>query len=239
MITVTQCDYADAVVIGEGNVVRALDAGTGRQLWEYRATDFVWSSLTATERRHYVGADDGSLQALDAEGNVLWRYKVGESLLALPTVAEGVVYVGSLDGRLYAVDALRGTGLWSYRTPRAIYSAVAVHGEVAYVVSSDDYLYALNTHTEGLIGRYLVGRADTGSHFPWSSPTASDRALYVGGDDGNVYAFRMREPECRGFFRNVCNGPPIWRWLENPVFMGVLSILITVGVAALQLYWGK
>ena len=239
LVSVTQCAQVDGVLIGVANSVRALDAATGNLLWDYRTPDYAWSSLTATGRAHYIGADDGSLHALDSEGTRLWRYKIGDSLLASPTLANGVVYIGSLDGRLYAVDAIRGDLLWSYPTPRAIYSSVAVSGEVAYVVSSDDHLYALNASTGELLDRQKVGRGDAGSHFPGSSPTVADRTLYVGGDDGNLYAFRLPVPFCRGFFRNVCQETPWGRILENAVFMSVLSILVTVATAAFQLYRGK
>jgi eukaryotic-like serine/threonine-protein kinase len=51
----------------------------------------------------YVGSEDHSLYALDAQsGKLLWSYKTGNYILTSPAVVNGVVYIGSGDGRLYA-----------------------------------------------------------------------------------------------------------------------------------------
>jgi len=62
----------------------------------------------------YVGADDGTLYAVDAAtGEQEWTFTEPQSRVrSSPTVMDGTVYVGSGDGTLYAVDAATGDQEW-------------------------------------------------------------------------------------------------------------------------------
>ena len=160
------------MLVAAGSRVDAVDAGTGTLAWRYQASDFVWSSLTARQGIVYVGTDDGGLDALNASGERIWRQVVGTDAVMSVTVAGGIAYVGSYDEHLYALDASSGEQLWKYKTDRPVASVPTVRDEIVYVGSFADRLYALDARRGHLLWEepVLVGRADPGSHLPWSSP---------------------------------------------------------------------
>ena len=55
----------------------------------------------------YVGADNGSLYALNAlTGQMLFQTMTGGAIDSSPNVVNGIVYVGSDHGRVYAMAAI-------------------------------------------------------------------------------------------------------------------------------------
>jgi outer membrane protein assembly factor BamB len=165
----------------------------------------------------YVGSNDGKLYAFDAAGGAttctgtpttctpLWTATTGGPVGSSPAVVGGVVYVGSNDGKLYAFDAAGGattctgtpkvcTPLWTAATADAVFSSPAVVGGVVYVGSNDGKLYAFDA----------AGGATTCTGTPkvctplWtattagvvaSSPAVAGGVVYVGSNDGKLYAF--------------------------------------------------
>ena len=83
----------------------ALDATTGRFLWNFTASLSTRSvSLSANDSSVvYVSSYDWNVYALDAAtGVVLWRYTTGGAAVATTTL-DGVVYASSDDGAMYAL----------------------------------------------------------------------------------------------------------------------------------------
>lgn len=67
-----------AYVGGHDGWVYALDARTGKKLWDFRTRDHVMPTPTLHDGRLIVGSMDGFLYALDpATGAVLWKYESG------------------------------------------------------------------------------------------------------------------------------------------------------------------
>ena len=60
---------------------------------------------------------------------------------------------------------------------------------VVYVTSNDvnGSLWALQASTGT-----VLWRDTTGGHMTWSSPAVANGVVYVGSDDGNVYAFGLK-----------------------------------------------
>ena len=57
----------------------------------------------------YVGSDDGTLYAVDAEtGTEQWTFETGDSVQSSPTVVDEIVYFGSQHNVVYAVDIASG-----------------------------------------------------------------------------------------------------------------------------------
>jgi alcohol dehydrogenase (cytochrome c) len=93
--------------------IRALDASTGRQVWEMRSPDRTAETevggLLATAGELVFGSDQGVLQALDARtGALLWKFDSGAKMLGPPVTysvnGEQVVVVAA--GRLLLAFAL-------------------------------------------------------------------------------------------------------------------------------------
>ncbi len=126
-------------------------------------------------------------------------------LTSSPAVANGVVYVGSYDGKLYAFSAGGTTGcsgtpkackpLWAGATGSEIDSSPAVAYGVVYVGSDDGKLYAFSAGgTTGCSGtpkacKPLWAGATSNTAAVSSSPAVANGVVYVGSDDGDLYAF--------------------------------------------------
>ena len=118
------------------NHVVALDAATGRKLWEFAETlsttvhccGPVNRGLAAYGGRIYMGTLDGRLVALDARtGRPVWRVRVADNERAYaidgaPVTADGKVIVGisgaeyGIRGFVTAYDAATGELVWRFYT---------------------------------------------------------------------------------------------------------------------------
>jgi hypothetical protein len=84
-----------------GNV-RALNPGTGAQIWEHDTPKPVVPALAYANGLVIDGAGP-TLEVLDASnGTPLFSYKTGGTLYGAPSVANGQIFAGSVDGKLYA-----------------------------------------------------------------------------------------------------------------------------------------
>src|SRR5262249_1169283 len=121
-------------VTGPLNNVTALDARTGRAIWNYhrqlpegkwrRCTVMTNRGLAVLGDRLYMATLDAHLLALDAKtGNVIWDVAVedhakGYSITAAPLAIEGKIVVGvtlaecALMGFVDAFDARTGERIW-------------------------------------------------------------------------------------------------------------------------------
>lgn len=98
----------------DGNVV-ALDAATGKQVWEAETRAAVTSGAGVGEGLVLVGTADAEVVALNwQDGEEVWRAQVSSEVLAAPTAAEGLVVVQSVDGNLAALDAATGERRWVF-----------------------------------------------------------------------------------------------------------------------------
>jgi outer membrane protein assembly factor BamB len=106
----------------------ALDGDTGATLWRFKTNDHIYSSAALAEDEQgrttaiFFGSADGSLYALNPEGQLLWQYDTGDPIRSSPVLGQApagagqIVYVGSGNGHLYALNAAAGTRRWSFDT---------------------------------------------------------------------------------------------------------------------------
>jgi alcohol dehydrogenase (cytochrome c) len=116
--------------VSQPNEVHALDARTGRLIWDYRRQPAVQKGpnrgVAEYGNRVYMGTPDAHLVALDARnGSLLWQSKIAESSdgywsPAAPMVIKDKVIAGiapgdhGLNGFLDAYDANTGERLWRW-----------------------------------------------------------------------------------------------------------------------------
>jgi len=108
--------------------VEALDAATGRTVWQkrlggrhgmlWRRTDnsVRWSGGPAVDGDLLVvGGLDGHVHALSAaDGSERWNVQLSSEVIATPAIAQGVVVVRTNDGRLVGLDATDGSRKWLF-----------------------------------------------------------------------------------------------------------------------------
>lgn len=133
-----------------------------------------------------------------------WTAPTGNAVHSSPAVAGGAAYVGSDDGTLYALDAAGVANcsagpprtcspLWTAATGGPVRSSPAVSDGMVYVGSDDAKLYAFDA--AGLLNcsagppRTCLARwVTTTGGIVRSSPVVADGVVYVGSDDGGLYA---------------------------------------------------
>jgi outer membrane protein assembly factor BamB len=194
--------------LATGRPLKKLSAGWTHQ--NRPMTGMVrWQSLLVVP-----GSMKGSLCVWDLAdgGRELWKTALsgedrdvnngavyGHEILAAPAVSRGRIFAGANDGRLYAFDARTGRPLWRFQTNGPVQSSPAVAGDTVYLGSWDGYLYALDAANGELQWKLDLGHmpqtpdeqyrfaADEGGRII-SSPWPADGMVYVGCDDGCLYA---------------------------------------------------
>lgn len=155
---------APPVIVGgrvyamDGGVqVSALDAATGKQLWQVDLTpkgqrgNAFGGGPCFWQGRLYVATGFAEVLALNpANGKVIWRKSVSAPVHAPPTVAQGRVFTVTVENRLDVVATDDGRALWSHsgipETADLIGGASpAVAAEVVVVGYSSGEVYALTT----------------------------------------------------------------------------------------------
>jgi outer membrane protein assembly factor BamB len=180
---------------GSGGVMRALNASTGSEIWNYPTEP---DSPPAVYGGYiYFGTLDGVCALNAYTGTKLWEYETDSRVESSPAVSDGVVYVGSSFANFYALDALTGNEIWSY--PIMARSSPAVADGRVFVGSLDYNVYALNASTGAKIWNYTTG------YVVDSSPTVAGDVVYVGSGDGNLYAL------------NASTGAKIWNFTIQPL----------------------
>jgi len=130
---------------------------------------------------------DGATRAFDrATGNVLWSHNHSAHGGAAAAIVGSVVFAGSWDRHLYALDLITGRQIWSFDAGGEIESHPAFHPSgVVYVSAEESYsLFALNASSAEVLWRFN----DTDSAVINGSPTVAPGYVYIGANDGNLYA---------------------------------------------------
>lgn len=108
-------DGGRIVVADHKGRVRALDALTGREIWEQKTGLPVSAGPGAGEGLVLLGTSDAEVLALDAvDGTQRWKARVSSEVLSVPQIDLGRVFVQSVDGNITALDADSGAQLWAY-----------------------------------------------------------------------------------------------------------------------------
>jgi glucose dehydrogenase len=142
--------------------VYALDAASGKQVWQFKRDEPVDGYPAVAGGIVYVPSDQGTLYALGAsDGAQRWAFNAPDPkdhMYAAPAVAGGLVYVGTggTTDLFYALDAATGAERWHAHAAGGFDGVPAVADGVVYVGANDDALHAY--------------RASDGTSL-WSAPT--------------------------------------------------------------------
>ncbi len=179
--------------------VCAIDANTGSQRWIFSIpydSVSVWTySPAIANGMVYFGSEDMNFYALDAlTGVKRWSSQLASGILttfSMPYVVNGVVCVGmeAFNESIYGLDTQTGTRRWKYGASGDGVPRLTVANGVLYVSEADNNVFAFDPATGAkqwtfqvngnLMYEYLDGA---------SPPVAANGLVYVGADDGYVYA---------------------------------------------------
>ena len=172
----------------------ALDAATGRRLWQRSLGRCIASSPAIVGAVLVVGVMarpplcdrdvESSVAGFDvASGRTLWRRTERGPVETSPLVVGHDVVVGSWSGRVESIDARTGSLRWSVATRGPVKAGAALAGTSVVVGSYDGTISALDAND----GR-VRWRTDVGAPF-YATPSVVDGRVIAATTDGVVRAF--------------------------------------------------
>jgi outer membrane protein assembly factor BamB len=173
----------------------ALDADTGKVLWERRIGLLNASTPAYYKHRLYiVNLVPGHIVKLDAAtGKILWKHSLPGRAESSPLVMNDTVYFGCEDGELFALSTRNGHTRWATSLGGPVKSAPAYDDGVLFVGDYGGYMNAVNAKT----GKIKWQTASLGQGFGtsgefYSTPAVAFGRVYAGNNDDRVYSYEEK-----------------------------------------------
>jgi len=207
---------------GPTGIFHALDAKTGKELWQTEVGIGVDSPALVFLDHVYVGTKDGWLICLDAKtGDHVWAYETMGEIVGAPnhavhpTSGKDIILVGSYDNFLHCVEQKSGKEVWKFETLNYLNGTPAIwKDQWAVIGGCDAQLYIV-----GLKEGKLLKKVDLGA------PIASSVALfkdhgYVGNMDRSVQAINLDTGEISWVYQ-----PKSFPYFSSPSLTDELVII--------------
>jgi len=208
---------------GNNGIFYALDAKSGEIRWVF-PTDFDTFAIYSTpflDRRGivYFGAKDGNVYALRAPregilGEVVWSLNLGTTIQTSPAFTpDRTLVIGADDWAYYGISPARGGEgakvKWRFQTQGTLITSPAVGADgTVYVASMDGKVYALEPPRRAgepvkVRWTFESGQRDDKGGFENAPALDQENTLYMGGNDGILYALDTRTGEVKWKFNGV------------------------------------
>ena len=205
---------ADGVVyIGSTNYyLYAVDAATGQELWRKRTDGMILASPIVTEGVVAVGSMDGRFYSFNAKnGKPRLKYVTNFGIKTSAAVKDGVAYFIGKEGYFSALDVSEKNWLWEIKI-RSYWSVFYIYGVAPKPPKPSGYLWEISlgfgvssSSSPAMAGNYayfgagndVISLDITTHQVQWtfhtgdlitSSPAIAGTVIYVGGQDGYLYA---------------------------------------------------
>jgi len=165
------------VYVADGSgTVAALDAATGRTLWEYSTGSPARGAPALLRDLLILGTDAGHVIALSiADGAPAWDQAIGSAPISASVLeADGQIYVGNADGTFVALDGRTGARLWAADVGGSVTRGAALADGVVYVGATGGRFSALDATTGRDRWRVELGPGEEGT------PVVGPGAVFVG-----------------------------------------------------------
>lgn len=179
--------------IDNDGVYTALDAETGKVIWEERLTTLNASSPAYYEGVLYtVALEPGQALAVRArDGKVLWRKELGARAESSPMVTRDRMYFGDEAGNFYALDTKDGSTEWQTEVRGSVKAAPALSDGVLFVGDYGGYMNAIRASD----GEIVWQTEDLGVGRIYSTAAVAFGRVYAGNVDNKVYSFDEKDGE--------------------------------------------
>ena len=178
----------------------ALEAATGRVVWETRCDLPVWGAPAVADGKVYFGIGNGdfvksaphpagAIWCLNAAtGKQLWRYDLPDAVVTSVALTGELALAGCRDGRLYAVDRTTGKRVWSAPCGGPVVASPATDGTLVYAASGGGQVTALDVASGKSVWALdlrPLAAPDLQIH---SSPALSGSRLYLGTSSSRFFS---------------------------------------------------
>ncbi|MEI6845498.1 MAG: PQQ-binding-like beta-propeller repeat protein [Candidatus Firestonebacteria bacterium] len=150
----------------------------------------------------FFGDSSGKVYAFDASGDnstPVWQYATAGKIVSSMIADKEIVYVISQDGNLYALNYATGVLVFSYNIGSSDASSPAISGDFLY--GSTGFPNKL-VYCFSLISRTMVWTKNVGS-YSYSSPVIGDGIVYVGVNNGRLYALDSATGDVKWYFQTL------------------------------------
>lgn len=179
--------------------------------WDYSPGYWFFHSTISQDGTVYCGSSDGKLYAFKSDGTIKWFFQTYGVVSSAPVIgSDGTIYFGSYDNKLYAIrdEGDNARLKWTFTTNGPISASPAIaHDSTIYVWPSDEWqkekydnkLYAL--YDNGDHATFKWSR-EIGYSFGASPAVGPDGTIYLGAEDGNLYALNPDNSPKWSYFTN-------------------------------------
>lgn len=179
--------FEDTVYFASKNgVLYSAFAKSGGRNWAFTTSSAIYASPVIKDGTIYIVSYDRYLYALNAKTGVrLWKELAGNELgYASPVVANESVYQAFKSGLVKVYNKSTGKETASLHFPSGIKSTPVISSNGLMIFGGEDgIVYAANSKTGALLWQHKTGGP---IH---SSPAIVDDTIYIGSEDGTIYAF--------------------------------------------------
>jgi outer membrane protein assembly factor BamB len=177
----------DRVYFGTNSATSSLycvDINTHTALWSITSDGGVKSSPVISGDSVFFTTTNNLEAVNKGNGSLLWSRPISSSW-GTPAVAGGHLYLGTrADSALHCFSTSTGANEWTFTTNGKVDTSPVVAGDTVYFASNcaTGTIYAVDTS-----GKERWHHTTT--NYVMSSPSVSDGALFIGSDEGTLYAF--------------------------------------------------
>ncbi len=181
--------------VNNNGVAFALDANTGKVLWQRHIGELNASSPTYYKERLYiVNLAPNQVLKLDARtGKVIWKRALPGRAESSPLVMGNTLYFGCEDGHLFALSTRNGHERWATTLAGPVKAAPAYYKGNLYVGDYGGDMNAVKASTGKLIwqsGSLGNGFGSEGEFY--STPAVAFGRVYAGNNDGRIYSYDLK-----------------------------------------------
>lgn len=160
----------------------------GRRLWQFSTGESpIESSPLFHEGLIYFGAWNGTVYAVDTDGEQVWTHQMSDQVKGSAALAGDRILIGDYSGRVSALDAASGELLWDYTGGARFYGGPAVSGDTAVIGDVGNAVIALDVRDGSEIWRHTTG------DWVYGSPAIAGRRVFIGAYDEVFRALDLRD----------------------------------------------
>jgi outer membrane protein assembly factor BamB len=192
--------------------VYAVDAATGNELWRGDTDYMVISAPAISEGILTVGSIDGMFYSFNAKtGSARLQLETKSPIVTSPAIKDGIAYFADDAGYFYAVDIKAKNWFWENKI-KIYWNALYAYGIAPKPPKASGFLWDIfmgweiqSSSSPAVVdnnaylgaGNSLMSIDITTRQIQWifdtenlivSSPAITATAIYVGGEDGHLYA---------------------------------------------------
>lgn len=167
-----------AYVSAMDGALTAFRLDDGRRLWQFSTGESpVESSPLFHDGLIYFGAWNGTVYAVDTEGELAWSHQMSDQVKGSAALAGERILIGDYSGRISALDATSGEELWNYTGGARFYGGPAVSGNTAVIGDVGNAVIAIDVRDGSEIWRH------TTADWVYGSPAIADGRVFIGAYD--------------------------------------------------------